>query len=151
VVALATRDGSETAKLYVSCWNDASIAVVNPGSSDRAVNFIPVERHPTAMVLNNSGTRLFVVNSDADSVSVIDTKSDRQVERIDVRLNESALIGGSPESLCLSPDGATLYVANAHSNSVAVIELAEIARGEAPKESLPLSRVRGFIPTGAYP
>jgi YVTN family beta-propeller protein len=150
VIALPSRDGSQTEKVYVSCWNDASIAVVDPGHEQAKVKHIAVDRHPTAMVLNRARTRLYVVNSNADTVSVIDTASDREIERIDVRLSEETLIGSSPENLALSADGATLYVANAHSNAVAVVALSEAARGEASAKS-DRSRLRGFIPSGQYP
>ncbi len=167
VVALASPDNAQTAKVakvYVSCWNDASIAVVDPQRPERPASFIAVERHPTAMILNKSRSRLYVVNSDADSVSVIETENDREIERISVKLKEGTPLGVSPESLALSADGATLYVANAHSNSVAVVALSEEARGEEKpgrkereereerdNQNWERSRVRGFIPTGQYP
>jgi YVTN family beta-propeller protein len=152
-----------TSKVYVSCWNDASVAVVDFKGGARRVSYVPVERHPTAMALSADASRLYVVNSNADSVSVIDTSNDREAERIDVRLAENAPIGGSPEGLALSADGRTLYVANAHSNSVAVVTLSAAASGagvnehpradetrksaDEPRRSV----VRGFIPTGQYP
>src|SRR6185503_2587451 len=74
-----------------------------------------------------------------DSVSVIDTRTDKELERISVRLSEEVPAGNSPEGLALRGDD--LYVANAHSNSVAVVELSDKGR----------STVRGFIPTGQYP
>src|SRR6185295_15512803 len=80
-----------------------------------------VGRHPTKLLLNSDETRLFVANSNDDSVSVIDTNSDKEVERISVRLSEGVPIGNSPEGLAL--DGSRLYVANSHSNSVAVVAL----------------------------
>jgi YVTN family beta-propeller protein len=139
---LLTR-GANAAKVYVSLWGDGSIAVVNPALKYR-VTRISVDRHPTLMMFNSSQTRLYVVNSDADSVSVIDTASDRVVERIDVRLNEAAKKGVSPEGLALSKDEQTLYVANAHANAVAVIQLAA-----APTVRIH-SKLLGFIPTGNY-
>ena len=149
-------------KVYVSCWNDESVAVVDLAGG-RRVSYIPVGRHPTALKLNRARTRLYVVNSNDDSVSVIDTVTDREVERVGVRLAEGARLGSSPEGLALSDDGRTLYVANAHSNSVAVVTLSDAARGvergrgrrEAEREREERdderSVVRGFIPTGQYP
>lgn len=154
VAALHARDAKAATKVYVSCWGDDSIAVFDQGKRERISTFIEVARHPTAMIFNASQTRLYVVNSNADSVSVIDTAIDRETERISVKLSETALIGSSPEGLALSADGATLYVANAHSNAVAVVALSAQARDV---RSLPAgvqqtrSRVRGFIPTGQYP
>lgn len=131
VAALAGGGGGAT-KVYVSCWNDETVAVVKPGAGGGEVaSFIAVGRHPTALIFNAERTRLYVVNSDADSVSVIDTAADREVERVGVRAAEDAPPGHSPEALALSDDGATLYVANAHSNAVAVITLSDAARGRA--------------------
>lgn len=110
-------------KVYVSCWGDASVAAIDPAT--KRTKFISVERHPTAMTYDAERARLYVVNSNADSVSVIDTRTDVELQRISVRLPETKLVGGSPEGLALSGDGRTLYVANAHANAVAVIALAE--------------------------
>ncbi|HJR09504.1 MAG TPA: bifunctional YncE family protein/alkaline phosphatase family protein [Pyrinomonadaceae bacterium] len=133
VAALSAPASSKVSKVYVSCWNDESVAVFSPAGDGAALSYIPVARHPTAMVFNAQRTRLYVVNSNADSVSVIDTLSDREIERINVRLAENALTGNSPESIALGADGATLYVANAHSNSIAVVALSAESRGEQPR------------------
>jgi len=131
-------------KAYVTCWNENSVAVVRPG---QAVSRVAVGRHPTVMLLNPARTRLYVANSNDDSVSVVDTKTDKEIERISVRLSEGVPPGNSPEGLALRGDD--LYVANAHSNSIAVVELSRKARGEGGDEER--SKVRGFIPTGQYP
>src|ERR1043165_2470143 len=72
-VAVVPQQGSSV-KAYVSCWNDGSVAVVQAG---KLMSRVPVGRHPTAMLLNPARTRLFVANSNDDSVSVIDTQSDK--------------------------------------------------------------------------
>src|SRR6185295_16159692 len=131
-VAVVPQQGSF--KAYVSCWNDSTVAVVHGG---RLVSRVAVGRHPTAMLLSPERTRLYVANSNDDSVSVIDTQTDKEIERINVRLSEGVPPGNSPEGMALRGDD--LYVANAHSNSVAVVELGN------------KSRVKGFIPTGQYP
>jgi YVTN family beta-propeller protein len=144
----------KNARAYVSCWNDASVAVISIGGKPAVRKFISVDRHPTAMLANADGTRLFVANSDADNVSVIDTTTDQEIERIDVRLAENALPGASPEGVALSAEEKTLYVANAHSNAVAVVELSVKARGGSAatkSKDDAKSRILGFIPTGQYP
>jgi YVTN family beta-propeller protein len=138
------------ARAYISCWNDSSVAVVSLAGKAAVQKYILVDRHPTAMVANSAGTRLFVTNSNADSVSVIDTSREEEIERVDVRLAESALAGSSPEGMTLSEDEKTLYVANAHGNAVAVVALSDRARGSKnPDEAK--SKILGFIPTGQYP
>jgi YVTN family beta-propeller protein len=169
VAAWSTPGSRETKKVFVSCWATASVAVVDAAHPQKPVAFVPVGNHPTAMLLNPARTRLYVANSDADSVSVLDPRTNRVVETISVRLAEKALPGGSPEGLALTSDGATLYVANAHSNAVAVVGLSPAAQGiSSPKKKdndgdddddakIPENRreyrstVRGFIPTGQYP
>ncbi|HKV06002.1 MAG TPA: hypothetical protein VJO53_12970 [Candidatus Acidoferrales bacterium] len=163
VAPWAAPGSTETQKAFVSCWAPSMVAVVDVAHAERPVVSIPVGRHPTAMLFNNARTRLYVANSDDDSVSVIDTLRDRVVETISVRLSEKALPGGSPEGLAISADGAMLYVANANSNAIAVIALGTEASGNAARqeerkasdgeaeESPQLSHVRGFIPTGQYP
>src|SRR5690349_4915772 len=142
----------EKARAYVSCWNDSSVAVISLNGKAVVKKYIEVDRHPTAMLLNAEGTRLFVVNSNADSVSVIDTSPDREIERVDVRLAENELAGASPEGLALSEDEKTLYVANAHSNAVAVVSLSEKTRGaKSSSNDEAKSKILGFIPTGQYP
>ncbi len=151
---VAVLGSRKKARAYVSCWNDSSVAVISLNGKAGVLKYISVDRHPTAMVLNAQGTRLFVANSNADSVSVIDTRLDQEIERIDVRLAENALPGGSPEAVALGEGEKTLYVANAHSNAVAVVALSEKARGGkngANNEEALKSKILGFIPTGQYP
>ncbi len=136
-------NGNRVSKVYVSLWGDGSIAAINPAAQNR-VTHITVGRHPTAMLLNKAQTRLFVVNSNADTVSVIDTAAGRVIETINLRLAESEQIGASPEGLALSEDEKTLYVANAHANAVAVVGLAVKPAANSR------SKLLGFIPTGKY-
>ncbi len=157
VEILPEANSNRVAKVYVSLWGDASVAVVNPENPGQTLKHIAVERHPTAMLLNADKSRLFVVNSNADSVSVIDTKSDRVTEKINVKLAENALGGMSPEGLALSADEKTLYVANSHTNAVAVVALGDSSKfkvqssNSESKIQNPKSKVAGFIPTGNYP
>ncbi|MEO8073187.1 MAG: bifunctional YncE family protein/alkaline phosphatase family protein [Acidobacteriota bacterium] len=160
VEILPADDGKKASKAYVSLWGDGSIAVVNLTSQNK-VSHISVDRHPTAMILNQAKTKLFVVNSNADSVSVIDTKTDKLLERISLKLSETEKIGASPEGLALSEDEKTLYIANAHANAVAVVALGAASpesKVQSPKseekdekaEIENQSKLLGFIPTGQY-
>ena len=160
--SLASQRGDpavSTAKVYVSCWNDSSVAVINFAGKERIVKYVAVGQHPTALLWDGTRSLLFVANSGDDSVSVIDTRDDRELERINVRLSEDAPLGNTPEGLALN--GNTLYVANAHSNSVAVVRLSQRAQNGISTREIDgkeerdvennRSKVRGFIPTGLYP
>src|SRR6266852_6355894 len=152
--SVVVMGSGKTARAYVSCWNDSSVAVIPLTGKSAVRKYIIVDRHPTAMTPNAETTRLYVANSDADSVSVIDATTDQEIKRIDVRLAEDALPGASPEGLALSEDEKTLYVVNAHSNAAAVVALSEKARGVKTAEKMSeaaKSKILGFIPTGQYP
>jgi YVTN family beta-propeller protein len=157
---LGNQPAESTWKVYVSCWNTSSIAAVSLESAGPKVSYIPVGRHPTSMIWDGTRSRLYVVNSDDDSVSMIDTRYDREVERINVRLAENSLGGNSPEGVALDTAGETLFVANAHSNSIAIVALSPKSLDNSGSSDKPayldrrrdeMSRVLGFIPTGYYP
>ncbi len=151
VETIPANDNKKVSKVYVSLWGEGSIAVVNPENLAQTLKHIKVERHPTAMILNRDKSKLFVVNSDADSVSVIDTATDRVTEKISVKLAENALGGMSPEGLALSADEKTLYVANSHVNAVAIVAVDPRINERNRSEDKSRSKVVGFIPTGNYP
>lgn len=103
-----------------------------------ATDTISVDLHPTAIVWDEAHHKLFVANSNRDSVSVINTVSNKVSETIAIQPFETAVAGIAPTALVLSPDGGTLYVACGGINAVAVVDTAT-------------RRVRGLIPTAWYP
>lgn len=102
---------------------------------------IPVGLHPTSLALDEPHGRLYVANSNSDTISVIDTGSNRVVDTISLQPFSTPVAGISPESLVISRDGKQLYAACAGINAVAVVDL----DGPAGR------RIRGLIPTGWYP
>ncbi len=154
VLPAPVKGGPGAYKVYVSLWNAASVAVAarEPFQQVQPPARIPTGSHPSALLLDAPRHRLYVVNSNDDSVSVIDTDTDRELERVSVRLTEKSLPGVSPEALALSDDGSTLYVANAHADCVAVVRLGDLVRDQtAPGKEPTPSRLAGLIPTGRYP
>lgn len=138
---LPSADGK---KLYVSNWKEANIAVVDVRNPDAAaiVKHVPVGKHPNAMIFSPGGDRLFVANSNSDSVTVLDTATDTVLFEIDVRPYKNAPYGSAPNALAISPNGKTLYVLNAGENALVVVEL---------KNTEKKYQMRGRIPTGWYP
>jgi YVTN family beta-propeller protein len=100
---------------------------------------IEVGLHPTAMALDEARHRLYVANSNSDSVTIVDTASNAVIESVPIQPFEQKAAGAAPEGLALSKDGQRLYVACAGINAVAVIGLTSPARLE------------GLIPTAWYP
>ena len=137
--------GNDTA--YVSSIRDREIVAI------RLRNFTVSQRiklagNPNKMILNASGTRLYIAEDNTDTVSVIDTATDQLVEKINV-VGPAEIAGhlkhytsAAPNGLALSPDERTLYVTDGGLNAVSVVNL---GRGSEP------SRVRGLIPTAWYP
>jgi len=83
---------------------------------------LPVDRSydyksPIRLCLKPDGSRLFVSNHTAGSISVVDTTSNRVVREIPV--------GAEPIGLAVSPDGRTLYVAVRGEHAVAVVDTEE--------------------------
>ena len=99
---------------------------------------IPVELHPVAVLWDEPRHRLYVANGNSDSVSVIDTQTDRVVHTHPIKPFGAAARGAAPTALALTSDGATLFVACGGLNAVAVVRTAD-------------GRVQGMIPTNWYP
>jgi YVTN family beta-propeller protein len=129
--------------VYVSSVRDSEIDVVDISAAPTLTARIPLAGAPNKIVLNRAGTRLYVAADNSDTVSVIDTGSNRILNTIRVAgpllpfLGKSYR-GSNPNNLALSPDERTLYVTEGGINALAVV-------------SLPLNLVVSLIPTGHYP
>ena len=104
------------------------------------VTEIGVGLHPSDLVLNRDGSRLYVANANSDTVTVIDTGRRELLRAITVRPDASLGFGSMPNALALSEDEETLYVACGGNNAVAVVSLTG-------SDDI----IRGFIPAGWYP
>ncbi len=96
-------------------------------------------RHPTSIVWDQRGNRLFVAEGNSDSVTVIDTKT-HAATRMGITPFRERKIGLAPTALALTPDGGTLFVALGGANAVAMYDV-----------SAPRARLLGLIPTAWYP
>ena len=81
-------------------------------------------------------------NAAADTLSVIDTRTERVVETIWARSSPADLLGASPNALAFDRRGKSLYVANGTQNAVAVIRFDPGNRN---------SKLLGLVPTGWFP
>ena len=85
-------------------------AVSSPAAKVGHPSFLSPHSRPIAL----HGDRVFVANTPADTIDVIDTKSRKVVHRIDV--------GVDPVCVAVRPDGKEIWVANHVSDSVSVID-----------------------------
>lgn len=99
---------------------------------------IEVQLHPTALAWDESGNRLYVANSNSDSISVIDTAANRLVRHIALHPFDRTVAGIAPTALALSADAERLFVACGGINAIAQIRL-------------PDGELEGLIPTAWYP
>jgi YVTN family beta-propeller protein len=137
--------------VYVSAWGGRTVSVFAPSLDGRLQPLRPFHagRHPSALLLNRSGTRLFVASASTDRVAVMDTRTgQRLVDLLDAP-PAGPEEGSTPNALALSPDGTRLYVAEADNNAVAVFDLSAStsdvagARGD--------DRLAGRVPVDWYP
>jgi YVTN family beta-propeller protein len=96
--------------------------------------------HACALALSPDGRWLVVANAGSDTLSVIDTRTDKIVETICARQNPADLFGAQPNALAFDRSGKTLFVCNGTQNAVAVFHFK-------PGES----RLLGLIPVGWFP
>ncbi|MGA9450391.1 MAG: bifunctional YncE family protein/alkaline phosphatase family protein [Verrucomicrobiia bacterium] len=93
-----------------------------------------------AMALSPNGKFLVVANSGSDTLSVIDTRTDKIVETICARQNPADLFGAQPNALAFNKSGKKLFVCNGTQNAVAVFRFK-------PGKS----KLLGLIPAGWFP
>jgi len=127
-------------KLYVSLWGGDQIAVIDPVKLVR-VSTIQVGSRPNDMTLTKDGRYLFVAQANDNSVSVIETASQKVIEVFSSALYPDSPAGSTTNAVTLSGNEKTIYIANADNNCLAVFDVHEPGK----------SKSLGFIPTGWYP
>ncbi len=140
--------------VYVSAWGDWTVSVfrfAEDGSATEAVK-VEVGRHPSALLLNRDGSRLFVASGSTDRVIVLDTRVRRVVTELLDPPPEGPAEGSTPNALALSDDGRRLFVAEADNNAVAVFDLTPATGGYGTDVDAPArDTLVGRIPVEWYP
>ena len=120
----------------------------------KQVKSIAVGLRPCGMAVSPKGRLVYVGNANSDTVSVIDTKTDKVVETILCRPEVRLPFGSGCNAVAVSPDGGVLYVADGTNNCVAVVRLAAGSSdgdGAGAAQRPDASIMAGLIPTGWYP
>lgn len=97
---------------------------------------IPAELHPTGIAWDEAKARLYVANGNRDSVSVIDTNTNRLLTNIALQPFSQNVSGIAPTAVAVRGD--RIYVACGGINAVMVVNPANGA-------------IEGMIPTAWYP
>lgn len=128
-------------RVFVSAWGGNSVARFTPrGEKLGDAEWIPAGRHPSALLLNRDGSRLFVASASTDRIAIIDTKSGSKIGELSDPPPAGPDEGSTPNALLLSPDESRLFVAEADANAVAVFDLTTSG-----------GKLAGRVPTGWYP
>ncbi|MFL6106321.1 MAG: alkaline phosphatase family protein [Marmoricola sp.] len=137
-----TMDSYGTAVLanpYLGNSTNGTLSVIDPASAGDSVKTVKVGVHPTA--LHAEGRVLYVANSDADSVSVLDTTTDHVVQTISTQPWRGSRVGYYPDAMTVQH--GRLLVSLGRANAIAVYKLGRNALD-------PVSYV-GLVPTDYYP
>jgi DNA-binding beta-propeller fold protein YncE len=142
--------------VYVSAWGGFEVsvfrripAIESPASRLEPAGTIRVARHPSALLLNREGTRLFVASASTDRVSVVDTRAGQVITELVDTVPGGTGEGSTPNALALSPSGQRLFVAEADNNAVAVFDLSPATSGAGT--GIAPDRLAGRIPVEWYP
>jgi DNA-binding beta-propeller fold protein YncE len=137
--------------VYASAWGGWTVSVFTPRENGTLTEGarVRVGRHPSALALNMSGSRLFVASGSTDKISVVDTKARRVVATLDDALPAGTGEGSTPNALTLSNDGRRLFVAEADNNAVAIFDLSAGTAGSSSATGS--DALTGRIPVGWYP
>ncbi|MGC2682920.1 MAG: hypothetical protein WA323_13730 [Candidatus Nitrosopolaris sp.] len=79
------------------------------------ISNIPVGGHPTSIAVNPNTNKIYVVNSNADTVTVIDGSTDTK-EAHDIH------VGEYPSAIAVNPNTNKIYVVNSNADTVTVID-----------------------------
>jgi YVTN family beta-propeller protein len=129
-----------------------TVSVVNL-DTDKQEQEIPVGLQPTA--LYQSGSALFVANSNDDSISLIDTATNRVVQTADTNPLPGASVGSYANAITMS-DPEHVLVSIGRDNAIAVYKYSGLGGGHGwgrPQHRDPAQPLQfeGLLPTDWYP
>ncbi|MSR40864.1 MAG: phosphoesterase [Phycisphaerales bacterium] len=119
--------------------NEGSVSVIDLAASTAPIEIL-TGLHASAMAVSPDKRWLVIANAASDTLSAIDTHSNKIVESIWTRQSPADLFGAQPTALAFDSTGETLFVCNGGQNAVAVVDFD-------PGES----KLRGLIPVGWFP
>ncbi|MDQ1529504.1 MAG: hypothetical protein QOH77_1294, partial [Actinomycetota bacterium] len=117
-----------------------TVSVIDTANPSTPVSSIPVQLHPTAMYL--AGATLYVANTNSDTVSVIDTKTDTVKQTIATQPWASSKTGYEPTAITMQGDHLLVSLASANAIAVYTVNTKD------PRD--PASYI-GLLPTDYFP
>jgi YVTN family beta-propeller protein len=95
---------------------DLGKAFIVTSSSTPVFTKIPVGSHPSGITIDNSTELIYVANTDSNTVSVIDSKTNLKIEELNV--------GKKPRDISIHTENGMVYVSNSMSDTVSIIDRA---------------------------
>ncbi len=136
--------------VYVSSWGGSTVAAFKPRNGMlAAAGRMQAGRHPSALLLNRDGSRLFVASGSTDRIAVLDPRARREITTLVVTPPHGPGEGSTPNALALSADGTRLFVAEADNNAVSIIDLTAVTANIAGASGA--DTVAGRVPVEWYP
>lgn len=142
---------SPSGDVFVSAWGGSTVDAFHSTVDGKltSAGSIPIGRHPSALLLNQSGTRLFATLSSTDQIAVVDTHTHTVLNILADSVPHAPSEGSTPDALALTTDGRRLFVAEADNNAVAVFDLSD--RDADGATSSQATALVGRIPVLWYP
>jgi YVTN family beta-propeller protein/VCBS repeat-containing protein len=101
-------------RLYVTMSGTHQVAVINANTYTLA-STVAVGTTPTAITLNDDGTRAYVANYSSNTVSILNTSITTPT------VVSTVTVGANPFGIAATAGGSLIYVANSGTNTVSVI------------------------------
>jgi YVTN family beta-propeller protein len=105
----------EARTVYVVNEGDDTVSVID-GISRSVIATIPVGKSPHYIVLDPSGKYAYVTNGESNSVTILDTTTNRVISTIEG-------VGGDPQQIVIHPEGKFAYVPGFDTANVHVVDL----------------------------
>ena len=118
--------------------SEGSVSVIDLDGTNQTE--IVTGLHTCALALSPDGKYLVAANAGSDTLSIIDTRTDRLAETVFARQTPGDPFGAQPNALAFDRSGKKLFVCNGTQNAVAVFEFD-------PGNS----KLLGLIPVGWFP
>lgn len=122
-----------------SIANEGSVSVIDLVTGKPKAEIL-TGPHTCSLALSPRGRYLATANAGSDTITIIDTTSDKILETLCARQSLGDSFGAQPNALAFDRRGRTLFVCNGTQNAVAVFQF------EPGK-----SRLLGLIPAGWFP
>jgi len=140
-------------RVYVSAWGAQTVSIFRErkNGDGRLINEgrLRVGFRPSALLVNASGSRLYVALAGTDQIAVVDTRAKRVLRTLSDAAPGGPAEGSTPNAMALAQDESKLYVAEGDNNAVAVFDVRADKAGARPVSAT--DHPAGRVPTDWYP